>query len=204
MPLNDFGGKNEMSTQKNHIFTGREAALAYALSAERIFGNDYNFPNNNPAVIPIFVSQLFQSLEISIKHAGIESGLFTENEARNRAMRSGHGIKQLALLACEKLGGDPFGPIVMAMCHFNKHPKSNEIIKLMICGDGFERTRESYATRSLGYAQVADGDFATIDDLPSWIESVKQTAVNVGKTIDIFSQWKSSPSKSKYFAIWDH
>jgi len=193
-----------MSTQKNHIFTGREAALAYALSAERIFGNDYNFPNNNPAVIPIFVSQLFQSLEISIKHAGIESGLFTENEARNRAMRSGHGIKQLALLACEKLGGDPFGPIVMAMCHFNKHPKSNEIIKLMICGDGFERTRESYATRSLGYAQVADGDFATIDDLPSWIESVKQTAVNVGKTIDIFSQWKSSPSKSKYFAIWDH
>jgi len=193
-----------MSTQKNHIFTGREAALAYALSAERIFGNDYNFPNNNPAVIPIFVSQLFQSLEISIKHAGIESGLFTENEARNRAMRSGHGIKQLALLACEKLGGDPFGPIVMAMCHFNKHPKSNEIIKLMICGDGFERTRESYATRSLGYAQVADGEFATIDDLPSWIESVKQTAVNVGKTIDIFSQWKSSPSKSKYFAIWDH
>jgi hypothetical protein len=192
-----------MSTQKNHIFTGREAALAYALSAERIFGNDYNFLNNNPAVIPIFVSQLFQSLEISIKHAGIESGLFTENEARNRAMRSGHGIKQLALLACEKLGGDPFGPIVMAMCHFNKHPKSKEIIKLMICGNGFERTRESYATRSLGYAQVADGDFATIDDLASWIESVKETAINLGKTLDIFSQWKSSPSKSKYFAIWD-
>lgn len=193
-----------MSTQKNHIFTGREAALAYALSAERIFGNDYNFLNNNPAVIPIFVSQLFQSIEISIKYAGIESGLFTENEARNRAMRSGHGIKQLGLLACEKLGGDPFEPIVMAMCHFNKHPKSNEIIKLMICGDGFERTRESYATRSLGYAQIADGDFATIDDLTSWIGSVKQTAANLDKTIDIFSEWKSSPSKSKYFAIWDH
>jgi hypothetical protein len=188
---------------KNHIFTGREAALAYSLSPERIFGNEYSFLNNNPAVIPIFVSQLFQSLEISIKHAGIESDLFTEMEARNRAMRSGHGIKQLALLACEKLGGDPFGPIVMAMCHFNKNPKSKHIINLMICGDEFERTRESYTTRNLGYAQVENGDFATIDDLENWVESVKQTAANLDKTIDILSQWKSSPSKSKHFAIWD-
>ncbi len=195
-----------MNTQKNHIFTGRESALAYALSAERLFGHDYSFLNNNPAVIPILVSLLFQSLEISIKHAGIASGLFTENEARNRAMRSGHGIKQLASLAVEKLGGDPFEPILMAMCHFNEHPRSKEIIRLMICGDEFERTRESYATRCLGYAQVADGDFAIIEDVASWIESVKQTAANVDKTIDILSQWKSLPSKSKHFAIWlrDH
>lgn len=154
-----------MITQKSHNFSGGEAALAYALSAERVFANDYNFLNNNPAVIPIFVSLLFQSLEISIKHAGIASRLFTEVEARNRAARSGHGIKQLASLACKKLGGDPFRPIVMAMCHFNRHPNSQEIIKLMICGDEFEKTREAYATRSLGYAQVTDGDFATITDL---------------------------------------
>lgn len=190
-----------MNEQKKHIFTGQEAATAYALSAERIFGND-GFLNANPSVVPIFVSELFQSLEISIKHASIESGLFTENEARNRAMRSGHGIKELATLAVEKLGGDPFEPIVMAMTHFNTHDRSKEIIRHMICGTGFEKTRECYASRCLGYAQVADGDFALITDIPNWIESVKQTANNLPKIIDILSQWKASPSKSKHFAIW--
>ena len=82
-----------MNHKISHIFTGQEAAIAYALSAERIFDNDCEFLNANPHVIPIFVSQLFQSLEISIKHVGIASGLFTETEARSRAVRSGHGIK---------------------------------------------------------------------------------------------------------------
>jgi hypothetical protein len=194
--------REEMTKQKQHIFSGQEAAMAYAMAAERIFGNDYEFLNLNPSVIPIFVSQLFQSLEISIKHAGIESGLFTEAEARDRAMRSGHGIKELATLACERLGGDPFVPILMAMTHLNKQENSEEVIRLMICGMEFEKTRLSYASRRLGYAQVADGDFALVGDIPSWIAAVKETANNLPKTIDIISQWKASPSKSKHFAIW--
>ena len=191
-----------MTQQTNHIFTGHEAAIAYALAAERIFGNDYDFLNTNPPVVPIFVSQLFQSLEISIKHAGIASGLFTEGEARARAMRSGHGIKELATLAVEELGGDPFEPILMAMTHFNTHQNSKEVIRQMICGKEFEKTRECYASRSLGYAQVCNGDFALITDIPSWIAAVKETASNLPKIIDILSQWKASPSKSKHFAIW--
>ena len=191
-----------MNQQTNHIFSGQEAAMAYVLSAERIFGNDFDFLNGNQAVVPIFVSQLFQSLEISIKHAGIESGLFTEIEARSRAMRSGHGIKELATLACEKLGGRPFGPIMMAMTHFNTVQNSDEIIRLMISGTEFEKTRECYASRCLGYGQVADGDFTLITDIPTWIASVKETANNLTKTIDILRQWKASPSKSQHFAIW--
>ena len=127
-----------MNHQTHHIFNGQEAALAYALTAERIFGNDLEFLNRNKAVIPILVNHLFQSLEISIKYAGIESGLFTENEARTRAMRSGHGIKELAALAVEKLGGNPFGPIKMAMTHFNAIQNSGEIISLMIAGSEFK------------------------------------------------------------------
>ena len=191
-----------MNQQTNHIFSGQEAAMAYALSAERIFGNDYGFLNGNQVVVPIFVSQLFQSLEISIKHAGIESGLFTESEARSRAMRSGHGIKELATLAVEKLGGIPFGPLIMAMTHFNTIQNSGEIIRLMISGSEFENTRECYASRCLGYAQVAEGDFALITDIPTWIASVKETASNLPKIIDILSQWKASPSKSQHFVIW--
>lgn len=98
-----------MSTPDPHMFSLDEAAVAYAVAAEHMFGNDATFLNNNPAVVPVFVSMLFQSLEISIKHAGIESGLFTMQEARNRQNRSGHGVKELAALAVDKLGGDPFG-----------------------------------------------------------------------------------------------
>ena len=195
-----------MNQQTNHIFSGQEAAIAYALSAERLFGNDFDFLNRNKAVIPIFVSQLFQSLEISIKYAGIESGLFTENEARSRTMRSGHGIKELATLAVEKLGGTPFVPIMMAMTYFNTIQNSGEIIRLMIAGSEFEKTRKCYASRCLGYAQIADGDLALISDIPTWIASVKETASNLTKTIDILRQWKASLSQSRHFAIWlkDH
>jgi len=191
-----------MNQQAHHIFNGQEAAIAYAFSAERIFGNDLDFLNRNKAVIPIFVSQLFQSLEISVKYAGIESGLFTENEARSREMRSGHGIKELATLAVEKLGGTPFAPITMAMTYFNTIQNSGEIIRLMIAGSEFENTRKCYASRCLGYGQIADRDFAIASDIPTWIATVKETATNLSKTIEILRQWKASPSKSKHFAIW--
>ncbi len=191
-----------MRNATNHIFTAQEAAMAYALSAERIFGNDCEFLNANPHVIPIFVSQLFQSLEISIKHAGIASQLFTEDEARNRAMRSGHGIKELASLAVEKLGGNSFTPILMALTYCNAGTNSKEIIQQMISGKAFEKTREKYASRCLGYGQVADGEFALIDDITSWIDAVKETASNLPKAIDVLTQWKASPSESKHSAIW--
>jgi len=192
-----------MSHKTNRIFTDQEAAMAYALSAERIFGNGCGFLNANPHVIPIFVSQLFQSLEISIKHAGIASGLFTETEARNRAMRSGHGIKELATLAVEKLGGEPFDPILTALTCYNAGPNSKEAIHQMISGDVFEKTRECYASRCLGYGQVADGEFALIDDVSSWINAVKETANNLPQIVDVLAQWKASPSQSKHFAIWE-
>lgn len=140
--------------------------------------------------------------ELSIKHAGIESGLFTMKEARARQLRSGHGIEQLATLAVEKLGGNPFGPIVRAITCANTHTNSAEIVKQMICGHDLAKTRESYASRRLGYGQVFEGDFAIIRPVSGWIESVKETAVNLPTTIDILSQWKASASTSKHFAIW--
>jgi|GEM_PF-1845291 hypothetical protein len=190
-----------MNRRTNHVFTGKEVAMAYALSAERIAGNDENFLNKNQAVIPIFVSQLFQSIEIAIKYASIESGLFTEEEARSRENRSGHGIRELAKLACERLGGEPFGPIMMAMTRFNKIENSGEIIRHMISGAKFEKTRECYASRCLVYGQVADGDFALVDGIPEWIASVKETASNLPKIIKILRDWKASPSKSPHFVI---
>lgn len=187
----------------SHIFNLSEAAMAYALCAERICGNDPDFLNANPSVIPIFVSQLFQSLEISIKHAGIESKLFTLEESRNNKTRKGHGVTELAELAVERLDGvkGDFSPIVNAMTYSNTIDNAVDIIQQMICGKELEETRKSYSTRSLCYAEVSDGDFAIINPIPNWIETVKQTAANLKSTIDVLSQWKASPSKSKVFML---
>lgn len=198
-----------MSTKGSHMFSLKEAAIAYATAAERILGDDAEFLKSNPAVVPIFVSMLFQSLEISIKHAGIESELFTMQEARNRQNRSGHGIKELAILAIEKLGGDldslgpgaAFDPIVSAMTFFNSRDGSSQYIHEMICGDALEKSREVYASRRLGYGQICEGDFVTMGPIVEWVFAVKETAMNLPKTIDILSQWRKSPSGSKHFAI---
>ncbi len=65
-----------------HMFNLREAAIAYAKGAERILGEDTSFLNDNQELIPVFVSLLFQSLEISLKHLGIEAKLFSEQGSR--------------------------------------------------------------------------------------------------------------------------
>lgn len=90
----------------------------------------------------------------------------------------------------------------MAMTFANTHADSNRVIREMICGEGFQRTRDSYATRNLGYGEVAEGDFSIIEPIPSWITSVKETAQNLPQTIETLSQWKQSSSSSKHFAIW--
>jgi hypothetical protein len=187
------------------MFTGSEAALAYALAAERVCGKSEDFLNANPPVIPIFVSLLCQSVEISIKQAGIKSGLFTMDDARAKQQRKGHGLNEIALLANERLGSDSLSfsnPLVMAITYSNQLQNSETIIKEMLFGNKFKKTREMYASRNLGYADVSEGDFAIIDPVKDWIGAVKETANNLPETINILTQWKNSSSKSKHFAIW--
>ncbi len=188
----------------SNIFSLNEAALAYALAAERILGPDAAFLEAHPAVIPLFVSHLFQSLEISIKHVGLAAGLFSERESRDRARRSGHGIRELASLAVERLGGEhpSSNPLTMAMTFANTETQSITIIEKMIYGPEFERTRNAYTSRGLGYSEVANGDFALINGVKKWVEVIKQTAESLPKTVEIVTQWKNSPSHSKHFAIW--
>lgn len=98
----DDRGKLAMATAER-IFGLDDTAKAYALCAARVLGDDLTFLNAHAEVIPIFVSQLFQSLEISIKYVGIESGLFTAEESRGKGTRQGHGIEELADLAILRL-----------------------------------------------------------------------------------------------------
>lgn len=156
----------------------------------------------NHAVIPIFVTQLFQSLEISIKHVGLASNLITEAEARTRQVRSGHGIQELAALVNERLQAGTSNPLVQALTFHQSDASHAEIIQKMIAGPEFEHTRESYATRKLGYGQVFDGDFAVVEGLATWVAAIKQTAVNLPTIVSIVSQWASQSGGAKPFAIW--
>jgi hypothetical protein len=189
-----------MDKKTPRMFTGCETALAYAISAEKICGNNADFLNANPPVVPIFVSLLFQSLEISIKRAGIDSRLFTIGQAKQ--CRHGHGIQELAALLDNRLGDNRFGAVIMAMTFASTHPNRKKIIKEMICGHRLQKTRESYAFRQLGYGEVAEGDFATIQPLSDWIKSVKETASNLPKIIETLSDWKILPIKPKHFTRW--
>ena len=160
-----FAEEMHMNKTDHHMFGFDEAAVAYALAAEKMVGDEASFVNANPAVVPLFVSMLFQSLEISIKYAGIESSLFTMQEARSRQNRSGHGVKELAALTVEKLGGDPYNPTIMAMTFSNADDRSAHFIHEMICGKVLKKTRDAYASRRLGYGEVYDGDFTIIEPL---------------------------------------
>ena len=95
-----------MKAQGSRMFSMHEAATAYAEAAERLFGDNGGYLDTHSAVVPIFVSHLFQSLEISIKAAGIESGLFTMEEARRAG--KGHGIEELAAIATDINQGTPY------------------------------------------------------------------------------------------------
>ena len=192
----------DMDGTSGRMFSLEEAAVAYAVAAEHMLGEDASFLESNTAVVPVFVSMLFQSLEISIKCAGIEAGLFSAKEARSRQNRSGHGIRELSALAVERLRGAPFEPIVTAMTFAARAERAAQFVREMICGESLEKTREAYASRRLGYGEVHEGDFALIHPIGEWVEAVKQTAVALPKTIDILSQWRSSTSASRHFAIW--
>lgn len=181
------------------MYSLQEAAAGYAAAAERLFGRD-NYLNNTPEVVPIFVSNLFQSLEISIKAAGIESGLFTMQEARRAG--KGHGVQELADLAMKRLGGATSDLVTAMTCVCPRETRAQTIIAEMIEGGRFEPTRNSHLCRRLGYAEVSEGEIQILDPIPEWIDALKQTAAHLPQTISILTQWKASPSASEHFAIW--
>lgn len=179
-----------------------DAAVAYALAAERILGSSSAFLAENCEVVPIFVSHLFQSLEISIKHAGIASCLITEHEARAKENGGGHQIEELATLVCSKLGSNKIDPLLNALTFGVVSKDAQIVIRDMICGEAFKKTRQIYTNRKLGYAQIADGDFALYNDLVAWVGAVKATAQNLSNCVDILKQWKEKGGNCASFAIF--
>lgn len=188
-----------MKTQKKRMYSLQEAATGYAAAADRLCGQD-GYLDKTPEVVPIFVSNLFLSLEISIKYAGIGSGLFSIEEARRAG--KGHGIQELADLATERLGGETSDLITAMTCVCDHDTRARTIIDEMIQGQKFEGTRKLHLSRRLGYAEISDGEMQILNPVHEWIDALKQVAEKLPQTISILSQWKKSPSHSKHFAIW--
>lgn len=185
------------------MFNLQESATAYAKAAERILGNDSLFLDEHAEVVPVFVALLFQSVEISVKHLGIESCLFTGKEVKGKNQPcNGHSVKEIADLANERLGADKSYPVITALTAGMKNDGKTEIIQKMIFGREFEYTRQSYQSRNLGYLQIQQADFAVVEGLKPWVKVVRQVAENLPTGINLVTQWKSSPSNSKNFGIW--
>jgi hypothetical protein len=185
------------------MFTLQEAALAYAKGAERILGENGTYINNNRELVPVFVSLLFQSLEISLKHLGLEANLFTEQEARDRKLtRNGHGIKEIADLVNTRLGADKDYPIVMALTAGLNNSQAGEFLQKMIFAKEFDASRQAYQSRNLGYSQLKPGELKLLNGLKPWAVAIKEVAENLPTAIQIVSEWKNSSSNSKHFAIW--
>jgi len=185
------------------MYSLQDTAKAYAKGAQKILGEDANFLNDNQEVIPVFVSLLFQSIEVSLKHLGIEAELFTPAESRDRKLtKNGHGITEIAELVNERLGADKDYPVIMALTAGLDNGQAAKIIRKMIFSSEFEPTRKSYQNRNLGYAQLKPGEIQLLDGLKPWADAVVDVADNLPKAIDVVSQWKKTATKSKTFAIW--
>lgn len=185
------------------MFNLQEAATAYAKAADRVLGEDAGYLNKNQELVPVFVSLLFQSIEISLKHLGIDAALFTEQEARDRKLtRNGHGVREIADLVNAKLGADKDYPVVNALTAGLNGDLEGEYLRKMLFGPEFEATRQSYQSRNLGYAKLNQGDFALVEGLKPWVTAVRNIAENLPKAVEVVKQWKSSPSNSTHFAIW--
>lgn len=192
-----------MHSAQQHVFSMQEAAQAYSMSASRILGSDSGFLEQNQIVIPVFVSMLFQSVEVSLKSIGIESGLVTREEAKDRkTTRSGHGIKEIAQLMSEKLGDQREIAVVMALTAGCNKENVATYLREMIYGERFQKTRLAYSSRSLGYGEVANGDFALCYPLDEWVSSVQSVADNLPRAAEIVRQWHSSESVPPIFAVW--
>jgi hypothetical protein len=189
-----------MKTKISHMYTMNEAATGYAEAAERLLGDKDGYLETHSSVVPIFVSHLFQSLEISIKVAGIESGLFTMVEARRAG--KGHGIDELASLATDRLGGKTSDLVTAMTFCCSSQVRAGTIIKKMIKGTNFAPTRKSYLSRRLGYGEVTNGEIQILQPINEWVAAVKETAAQLNQTVHVLTQWRNSPSASKHFAIW--
>lgn len=185
------------------MFTLQEAALAYAKGAERILGEDGTYLNNNQELVPVFVSLLFQSLEISLKHLGLEAKLFTKQEARNKKLTmNGHGIKEIADLVNIRLGADKDYPVVTALTAGLQDSQVADFLHKMIFAKELNSTRQAYQSRNLGYSQLKPGELKLLDGLKLWVDAIKEVAENLPTAIRIVSEWKNSNSSSNHFAIW--
>jgi hypothetical protein len=185
------------------MFSLQDTAKAYVKGSKEILGDDASFLNDNPEVIPVFVSLLFQSLEVSLKHLGIESELFTARESRDRKLtKNGHGIEEIAGLVNDRLGANNDYPVIMALTAGLEDAQAADILQKMIFSPEFEPTRKSYQNRNLGYAQLSEGDLQLLDGLKPWVEAIEQVAENLPTAIGVVSEWKESDSDSGNFAIW--
>ncbi|WP_136796201.1 hypothetical protein [Desulfosediminicola ganghwensis] len=172
-------------------------AVSYAKGAERLLGEDADFLNENPDMVPQFVNALFQALEISLKEVGNRSCLTNRNETRGGRsclIGNGHDIEKLGNLLRYRLGNVSTRRLARVLTDGIENGAS-AIIEIMIFGEVFAPTRTSYKKRKLVYhAELEEGDIQIVQGVKPWVDAVKAVAENIDNAVALIERWKNSGS----------
>ena len=169
------------------MFSFKEVALGHAKAAERMVDKEAKFLNTNEEVVPVFINLLFQSVEITIKAFATETGLATEQELRyDKATRNGHGILELVNLIDSKLEDDV--SIIDLLLPLRGFANSNAVLRVMIFGEEFSPSRESYIHRNITYAQFKLGELQVIGGVKEWVEAIRKAAENIDNAVFNYHQ----------------
>jgi hypothetical protein len=182
----------------------KSTTVSYIKAAERILGEDADFLNNNPDMVPQFVNALFQSIEVSLKYIGNQAGLTNTTETtggRGGLIGNGHDIEKLGELLRDRLGGISKRRL-MNLVTAGIENGSAELIEAMVFGETFQPTRVSYQKRKLVYhAELEDGDIQIVQGVRHWVDVVKAVAENTDNVLSIIKRWQDSGS-SLSFEDW--
>jgi len=185
------------------MYTRRQAARAYALGASRVLGDSSKYFDREPALIPVFVANLFQALEIAMKATAFETGVFTGDRLPNGAAgRNGHDIEQLNQTIDKELELPDQDMCLQAFDQCLNDPTQSAIVREMVKGSRFSKTRAAYVDRTLGYAELKEGELEVVQGVKSWSDTLEALTKNLDPAVSVLRQWKSSDSSAEVGAIW--
>lgn len=175
-------------------FSLQEAALAYAICAERLVINDPHVLNTHYGTVPVLVHLLYQSLEISLKHIGHRFHLLNGKDSEGRRLHHSHDVESLAKAIQAGFPGYDFMTILSAAV--TDDSINLNFIGRMLLSDELKDTRTAYQNRTLGYAEL-DSFPIFASYILEWVKAVKDTAENLENCIEALKIIRIKPKKPR-------
>ena len=189
----------------NLCHSRKDAASAYARGAQIIIGESPEHLNQYRALVPVVVSNLYQSIEISIKYAGVESGVLQESEIRGfrsnplpqHLQHNGHDIDLLLGAIDHRLEMDGSGAGVCAIQICAGDLVGRELIRTMLTDSRLKSTRDAYCSRRLGYVEIESKEVSFPTALPAWSAATICVAESIDGAVAALKELSGTPLEKR-------